>query len=145
MPVGLGLKSPDILALQAIPAIMAVLACNAGYLPMKTVTAVEAKNTFGRLLEAARREPVTVTKNNREIAAMFAMEDVRALADALLAEPLKAEVAAGTRNVIDALMAQLEINRRLKSSRAAIDGGQGIVADDAYFERLRARATSRIS
>lgn len=68
------------------------------------MTAVEAKNTFGRLLEAAHREPVTVTKNNREIAAMFAMEDLHALADAFLAEPLKAEVAAGTRNVIDALM-----------------------------------------
>ncbi|MCP5157687.1 MAG: type II toxin-antitoxin system prevent-host-death family antitoxin [Ectothiorhodospiraceae bacterium] len=28
---------------------------------MKTVTAIEAENRFGQLLEAARREPVTVT------------------------------------------------------------------------------------
>lgn len=48
---------------------------------MKTVTAVEAKNSFGRLLEATHREPVMVTKNNREIAAMLSMEDIQALAD----------------------------------------------------------------
>lgn len=124
---------------------MAILANNSDFMIMKTVTAVEAKNTFGRLLEAAHREPVTITKNNREIAAMVAMEDLHALADAFLAEPLKAEVAAGTRNVIDALMIQLDITRRLEDSRAAIADGKGVVANEGYFERLRARASSRIS
>lgn len=112
---------------------------------MKTVTAVEAKNTFGRLLEAAHREPVMVTKNNREIAAMFSMEDVRALADAFLADAIKAEVADGKRSVLDALMAQIEINKRLEASREAIANGQGIVADDSYFRTLRERALSRVS
>lgn len=112
---------------------------------MKTVTAVEAKNSFGRLLEATHREPVMVTKNNREIAAMFSMEDIRALADAFLADPIKTEVAEGKRSVLDALMAQLEINRRLEASREAIANGQGIVADDTYFKALRERALSRIS
>ena len=112
---------------------------------MKTVTAVEAKNTFGRLLEATHREPVMVTKNNREIAAMFSMEDVHALADALLADPIKAEVVEGKRSVLDALIAQLELNRRLEASRKAIADGQGVVADDTYFKALRERALSRIS
>lgn len=112
---------------------------------MKTVTAVEAKNAFGRLLEATHREPVMVTKNNREVAAMLSMEDVNALAEAFLAEPIKAEVAAGKRSVLDALMAQLELNKRLDAGRAAIAEGRGVVADEAYFERLRARAQSRIS
>lgn len=112
---------------------------------MKTVTAVEAKNTFGRLLEATHREPVMVTKNNREVAAMLSMQDVQALADAFLAEPIKAEVAEGKRSVLDALMAQLEINKRLEASRAAIAEGKGVVADDGYFEGLRARAQSRLS
>ena len=112
---------------------------------MKTVTAVEAKNSFGRLLEATHREPVMVTKNNREIAAMFSMEDVRALAEVFLANPLKAEVAEGKRSVLDALMAQIEINRRLEASRAAIAQGHGLVADDSYFKALRERALRRIS
>jgi prevent-host-death family protein len=112
---------------------------------MKTVTAVEAKNSFGRLLEATHREPVMVTKNNREIAAMFSMEDVRALAENFLANPLKAEVAEGKRSVLDALMAQIEINRRLEAGRAAIAEGNGLVADDSYFKALRERALRRIS
>lgn len=111
---------------------------------MKTVTAVEAKNNFGRLLEATHREPVMVTKNKREVAAMVSIEDVRALAGDFLAEPLKAEVADGTRSVLDALMAQIEINRRLEASRKAIAGGQGVVGDDTYFKALRERALVRI-
>jgi prevent-host-death family protein len=112
---------------------------------MKTVTAVEAKNSFGRLLEAAHREPVLVTKNNREVAAMLSMEDLRALAETFLADPLKAEVAEGKRAVLDALMAQIEINRRIEVGRKAIAEGRGIVADDAYFDGLRERALSRKS
>ena len=65
---------------------------------MKAMTAVEAKNSFGQLLEATLREPVAVTKNRREVAAMFSMEDIRALADSFLAAPLKADVAAGKVN-----------------------------------------------
>ena len=110
---------------------------------MKTMSAVEAKNAFGQFLEAAHREPVTVTKNNREIAAMFSIEDVHALADAFLADPLKADVAAGNLNVIEALMAQIALNKRLQANRAAISQGKGVVADSAYFDQLRARATDR--
>lgn len=112
---------------------------------LKTVTAVEAKNTFGRLLETAHREPVMVTKNNREVAAMLSMEDIKALAEAFLADPIKAEVAEGKRSVLDALMAQLEINKRLDASRTAIAEGKGFVVDKEYFERLRARAQARLS
>ena len=112
---------------------------------MKTMTAVEAKNAFGQLLDAAHREPVAVTKNNREIAAMFSMEDIQSLADAFLAEPVRADVAAGKLNVIEALMAQIELNKRLDANRAGIAEGRGVVADDAYFERLRDRALARKS
>lgn len=112
---------------------------------MKTMCAVEAKNSFGQFLEAAHREPVAVTKNNREIAAMFSMEDVQALADAFLAEPVKEEVATGKLNVIEALMTQIELNKRLEANRAAISEGSGVVADGAYFDQLRARAIARQS
>lgn len=124
---------------------MALLAHNFGFMQMKTMTAVEAKNSFGRLLEATHREPVSVTKNNREIAAMFSMEDVCALADDFLAEPLKADVDAGRLNVIEALMAQIALNKRLAASRKAIAEGRGIVADADYFAGLRERALARTS
>jgi prevent-host-death family protein len=112
---------------------------------MKTMTAVEAKNSFGQLLEAAFRKPVAVTKNRREVAAVFSMEDVRALADSFLAAPLKAEVATGKLDLLDALMAQVDLNRRLEVGRKAIAEGDGIVADATYFTSLRDRARRRVS
>ena len=112
---------------------------------MKTMTAMEAKNSFGKFLEAVHREPVTVTKNSREIAAMFSMEDVQIIANFFLAEPIKADVATGKLKLIEALIAQINLNKRLDASRKAIAEGRGVVADDAYFEKKRQRALSRLT
>ena len=40
---------------------------------MKTITAAKAKTHFGEFLDAAQREPVVVTKNNRAVGVMFSM------------------------------------------------------------------------
>ena len=50
---------------------------------MKTITAAEAKNGFGKFLDMARREPVLVTKNNRPVGIFLSMEDA---ADTVWAE-----------------------------------------------------------
>ncbi len=50
---------------------------------MKTMTARDAKNRFGEFLDAARREPVLVTKNDRPIGIMISIEDA---ADTLIPE-----------------------------------------------------------
>jgi len=52
---------------------------------MKTMSARDAKNHFGELLDTARREPVIVTKNDRPVALMISIEDA---ADTLLPELL---------------------------------------------------------
>lgn len=110
---------------------------------MKTMSALEAKNAFGQFLATAQREPVVVTKNSREVAAMFSVEDLQEMAASFLAEPIKADVEAGKLSVIEALMAQVKINQRVAASRQAIADGKGIVADDAYFDGLRARVQAR--
>ena len=104
---------------------------------MKTMTAVEAKNAFGQLLDTALREPVAVTKNRRQVAAMFSMKDISALADSFLAPPLKGDVDAGK-------LDQVDLNRRLDASRQAIAEGDGHVADAPYFAHLRDRALRRV-
>jgi prevent-host-death family protein len=43
---------------------------------MKTISAAEAKNAFGKFLDMARREPVIVTKNNRPVGVFLSMEDL---------------------------------------------------------------------
>ena len=50
---------------------------------MKVMTARDAKNHFGEFLDAARREPVVVTKNDRPVGIMISVEDA---ADTLLAD-----------------------------------------------------------
>lgn len=50
---------------------------------MKVMTARDAKNHFGEFLDAARREPVVVTKNDRPVGIMISIEDA---ADTLIQE-----------------------------------------------------------
>jgi prevent-host-death family protein len=42
---------------------------------MKTITAIEAKNKFGQLIEAAQRQPVTVTRKGRASVVVMSIED----------------------------------------------------------------------
>lgn len=42
---------------------------------MKTYTALDAKNRFGQLLDAAQREPVTVTKQGRASVVVMSIQD----------------------------------------------------------------------
>ena len=75
----------------------------------------------GGVLEAgacAHRWPSRRTAE--QVAAIFSMDDERALADSCLADPLKADVAAGKLGLLDAVMAQIDLNQRLDASRRAI-------------------------
>lgn len=46
---------------------------------MKSMPAKEAKQGFGALLDRAQREPVTITKNGREVAVLLSKEDFERL------------------------------------------------------------------
>lgn len=46
---------------------------------MRTVTANEARTRFGELLDRVQREPVRVTRHNREVAIMVSSEDYAAM------------------------------------------------------------------
>lgn len=57
-----------------------------------TFTAKEAKNNFGRLLDEARRVPVTIEKNGRKVAVILSLEEynfLEALSDAYWAKRAK--------------------------------------------------------
>ena len=47
---------------------------------MKRFAAKEAKNSFGHMLDSARREPVTIEKNGRPVAVVMSLEDYERLA-----------------------------------------------------------------
>jgi prevent-host-death family protein len=102
---------------------------------MATMTALEAKNGFGQFLDAVQRSPVTVTKNGREVGAMFSKVDLEKMAETYLCEPLKEAVAQGM-PLGDAMMRQAEMERRLALAEEDVAAGRTMVMDDAYFERL---------
>ncbi|MGI0481145.1 type II toxin-antitoxin system Phd/YefM family antitoxin [Geminocystis sp. CENA526] len=48
---------------------------------MKTLTATEAKNSFGMLLDWARQEPVLIEKQGRQVAIMLSVEEYQRLSN----------------------------------------------------------------
>ncbi len=112
---------------------------------MKVISALEAKNAFGRFLAAAQREPVAVTRNRRLVATMFSMEDIASMARAYLSEPLREQVASGAIDVSAALLRQAHMNESITLAREEAASGKTLTMDDQYFDGLRAhvRAVSR--
>jgi len=43
---------------------------------MRTMTSAEAQNHFGELLDAAQREPVSITRRGRPVAFMVSQQDM---------------------------------------------------------------------
>ena len=74
---------------------------------MKTMTAAQAKNAFGLMLDTAQREPVLVTKQNRPVGVFISIED---LEDTIWGEQAKRAHAEGyvgkeaSRNLVDRLL-----------------------------------------
>jgi prevent-host-death family protein len=48
---------------------------------MKTLTATEAKNSFGMLLYWARQEPLLIEKQGRQVAVMLSVEEYQRLSN----------------------------------------------------------------
>lgn len=50
----------------------------------KTFAASDAKNNFGKLIDAAQRRPITIEKHGRPVAYVISPEDMEALEDFFL-------------------------------------------------------------
>lgn len=50
---------------------------------MKTISAREAKNGFGRLIDTARAEPVLIEKHGRGVVVVVAVEEYERMKDAI--------------------------------------------------------------
>ncbi|MEL7430453.1 MAG: type II toxin-antitoxin system Phd/YefM family antitoxin [Pseudomonadota bacterium] len=53
----------------------------------KVVTATEAKNRFGELLDDAKREPVIIQKNGRDQVVMLSVEEYRQIVETSAVNP----------------------------------------------------------
>jgi len=79
---------------------------------MKTVTAKEAKNRFGQLIDDAQRGPVTISKNGRPFAV------VQSYADFQMAQQLKLT---SIRHAIDEARAEYAQGRGMPFDQVAVE------------------------
>jgi prevent-host-death family protein len=102
---------------------------------MKSMTAAEAKNSFGKLLDTAQREPVLITKKNRPVGVMMSIEDLSSLTESEGAE-------AGVSS-LELLLERNRIRKRLAQAREDVAAGRVEEMDEAFFEELRRRAAGK--
>jgi prevent-host-death family protein len=77
---------------------------------MRTFSAADAKNHFGELLDAARREPVSIEKHGRPVAVMISQEDYE------LAESMKLGV----------------LREKIARAEADVATGRTVTGEDAF-------------
>lgn len=92
---------------------------------MKTMSAKEAKNSFGVFLDSAQREPVVITKRDRPVGVMFSMNDVPAMID--FADSMRGKIGAGIQAGLDDVKA-----------------GRVFEANDEFIGGLQAELQKRI-
>ena len=57
---------------------------------VRTIGATEAKQKLGMVLDAARQEPIAITKHGRPVTVVVTIEDNQRLEQAVLDRPLEA-------------------------------------------------------
>lgn len=105
---------------------------------MAKVTALEAKNGYGQFLDLVQRAPVTVTKTGREVGAIFSKADLEAMAAAYLWPPLQAAVQREEFTLSEALLRQATLNQQLEEAEADGAAGRVHLADEEFYESIRA-------
>lgn len=96
---------------------------------MKSVSAKEAKNRFGQLIDDAQRGPVTIKKNGRPFAVVQSYEDFQ------MAQQLKLT---SIRHAIDDARAEYAAGRGMPFDQAAVEE-----IADAGRQRLAERDRDR--
>ncbi|NUB46624.1 hypothetical protein GEU84_019725 [Fertoebacter nigrum] len=76
---------------------------------MTTMTVQEAKHAFGKMMDAAQRAPVIITRDGQNFGAVFAMADLLAMAQAFLSPPLRDSLRAGRITISEALLREAEL------------------------------------
>ena len=97
---------------------------------MKSITAVEAKNSFGTFLDTVQREPVVITKNNRPVGMTLSMQDIESLFG-------------GGEQAVARALEESRIDQRLALARQQVKDSKVTLADDAFFDGMRAKIRAK--
>jgi prevent-host-death family protein len=94
---------------------------------MRSMSAHDAKARFGQLLDAARREPVTIEKHGRAVAIVMSKEDFDDI-EAMKLERLRAEVQIGIEASRAGDAIEVEARDLDELVEKVMTGGEGSVA-----------------
>ncbi len=109
----------------------------------KSYSSVEAKQRFGRLVDEAQHNPVSITKHNRDIAVIVSAEKLKHLSKAVLSDYFKAQVDNDSMTFFEALDRQTEIENKAAYAVEQHKFGATKLADDAFFEGIKEQALTR--
>ncbi len=102
---------------------------------MKTMTAAEAKNSFGKLLDETQRAPVVITKNDRPVAVTLSMADFKDIA--------RSEDRGDGAEMVARLLERARIHKRIAAARQDAAQDRVRAMDKRFFEGLKKRAAKR--
>lgn len=68
---------------------------------MKSITATEAKNSFGELLMSAQSEPVSITRNGKEQGVLLSSHEYKAIKSQVLQAAVQEGRASGIHGDLD--------------------------------------------
>ncbi len=97
---------------------------------MKTMTAVEAKNSFGKFLDSIQHEPTVITKKNRPVGVALSMQDVETLFG-------------DGEDAIHLALEDARLERQLAVARQQVADGKTVRADKVFFDALRSEITTK--
>ncbi len=111
----------------------------------KKYSSVEAKQSFGRLVDEAQHSPVTITKHNRDIAVIVSAEKIKRLSQSILSDYFKELVNNGSMTFFEALDRQTEIENKASYALEQHSRGETKLADDAFFNNIKKQALGRVN
>ncbi len=97
---------------------------------MEKVTAAEAKQNFGELLDKAQSGPVEITRHGRRVAVMLSAREFEQRQIHKQFE--MAERVSGQDDFVDDPARAEQIAQKIKKSREQFARGEGIPADEVY-------------
>ncbi len=113
------------------------------YVTERKYSAVEAKQSFGQVIDAAQHSPVTITKHNRDIAVIVSAEKIRNLSQFILSDYFRELVNDGSMTFFEALDRQTEIENKASYALDQHKRGETKPADDTFFDNIKKQALER--
>lgn len=103
----------------------------------KTYSAVNAKQSFGRMIDEAQHNPVKITKHNRDFAVILSNQKLNEIAEFFLGDYFLEQIKDGNMDVFEAIEEQIRILKNSEIARLEFESGECREATDEFYENIQ--------